>query len=148
MLDERPMHGYELIGALEERSGGRWKPSPGSVYPALDRLEERGLITPVDSDDDTRRFEITDEGRAHLARHREAGRDRPWDDDELGRHAELRRAVAELAGPARQLARFGSADQIDAATTAVRAATSALYRILADGPADVEPDHEPDTDPR
>ena len=46
LLAERPMHGYELIGELEERTGGRWRPSPGSVYPTLAQLEDEGLVRP------------------------------------------------------------------------------------------------------
>ncbi len=134
LLDEQPMHGYELIGALEERSGGRWKPSAGSIYPALQRLEERGFISPVDGepDDGKRRFELTESGRQRLA---DRGDDAtpPWDDENLGRHGELRRAMAELSGPAKQIGRFGTTDQVDAAVAAVKATTAKLYQILADG---------------
>lgn len=128
------MHGYELIGALEERSGGRWKPSPGSIYPALQRLEDRGFVAATE-DDGKRRFELTEAGRDRLAEHRESGHDQPWNDHGLGRHGELRRAVAELAGPARQIGRFGTAEQQTAAVAAVKAATTSLYQILAEGPA-------------
>jgi DNA-binding PadR family transcriptional regulator len=129
------MHGYELISALEEKSGGRWKPSPGSIYPALRRLEHRGFITAVETDDDDhkRRFELTDLGRERVAEHRDAGNDAPWDEHGLGDHGELRRAIAELVGPARQIGRFGTPDQTTAAATAVKEATTKLYRILADG---------------
>ena len=126
------MHGYELIGALEERSGGRWKPSPGSIYPALQRLEDRGFITSID-EHDQRRFELTDDGRERLAEHRRAGLTEPWNEHGLGAGGELRRAMSELTGPARQIARFGTAEQVAAAVTAVKATTASLYRILADG---------------
>jgi DNA-binding PadR family transcriptional regulator len=133
LLDEQPMHGYELIGALEERSGGRWKPSAGSIYPALHRLEERGLISPADAeaDDGKRRYELTDAGRQRLTE-RTDDTPAPWDDGNLGRHGELRRAMAELSGPAKQIGRFGSIEQVEAAVTAVRNTTAALYQILAD----------------
>jgi DNA-binding PadR family transcriptional regulator len=135
------MHGYELISTLEERSGGRWKPSPGSIYPALGRLEQRGLISATEIDG-KRRFELTDDGRARAAEHDEAGGPAPWDDHGLGRHGELRRAIAELAGPARQIGRFGSPDQIAKAVAAVKETTATLYRILADGPAEEAGDPE------
>ena len=135
LLAEQPMHGYELISALEERSGGRWKPSPGSIYPALGRLEHRGFITATE-DDGKRRFELTETGRERVAEQRDAGVDAPWEEHGLGRHGELRRAVAELTGPARQIGRFGSADQVTAAVEAVKETTARLYRILADGPGD------------
>ncbi len=142
LLAERPMHGYELISALEERSGGRWKPSPGSIYPALRRLEHRGFVTSSD-DDGKRRFELTDTGRERVAEQHDAGVDAPWDDHGLGRHGELRRAVAELTGPARQIGRFGSSDQIATAVESIKDTTAKLYRILADGPDDAaRDDHE------
>ena len=127
------MHGYELITALEERSGGRWKPSPGSIYPALRRLEHRGFIASTETDDDKRRFELTDAGRQRLAEHQEAGDQAPWDDPGLRSHGELRRAVSELTGPARQIGRFGSPEQVTAAVAAVKTATASLYRVLSDG---------------
>ena len=133
LLAEQPMHGYELITALEERSGGRWKPSPGSIYPALRRLEHRGFIIATEIDD-KRSFELTESGRQRLAEHQQAGDQAPWDDPGLGGHGELRRAVSELTGPARQVGRFGSPEQVTAAVAAVKVATTSLYRILADGP--------------
>jgi DNA-binding PadR family transcriptional regulator len=129
------MHGYELISAMEDKSGGRWKPSPGSIYPALQRLEHRGFITATETDDDKRRFELTDLGRQRVAEQRDAGNDAPWDEHGLGRHGDLRRAVAELMGPTRQIGKFGDDAQTAAAVTVVKDATAQLYRILADGPA-------------
>jgi DNA-binding PadR family transcriptional regulator len=53
------MHGYELITELEARSSGRWRPSPGSIYPALTRMEEQGLIT-ADEFDEKKVFSLTE----------------------------------------------------------------------------------------
>ncbi len=146
LLDEQPMHGYELITALEERSGGRWKPSAGSVYPALRRLEFHGLITSTE-DDGKRRFALTPTGRERLAEQQKAGHETPWDDHGLGSHGELRRAIAELTGPARQIGRFGTPEQMTTAVEAVKATTASLYRLLADGatstPAKAEAASEP-----
>ena len=136
LLNEGPMHGYELINTLEERSGGRWKPSPGSIYPALHRLAHRGLISATELDDGKRSFELTDAGRERVAELETIGGPAPWDDHEIGRHGELRRAVAEMTGPARQIGKFGTAEQSEAAIAAIKEATAALYRILADGPAE------------
>ena len=59
LLDDRPMHGYEMIQELEERTGGRWTPSAGSIYPTLQLLEDEGLVTPEE-------VEGRKIGRAHV----------------------------------------------------------------------------------
>ena len=133
LLSERPMHGYELITVLEERSGGRWKPSPGSIYPALGKLEARGLVTSTE-EDGKRQYSLTEEGKQVAANFAEHGVAAPWDEHELGKHGELRRALAELVGPARQIGRFGNETQTSAATKVVQDATAQLYKILAEGP--------------
>src|SRR5947209_448024 len=65
LLAEEPRNGYQLMQAIEERSEGRWRPSPGSVYPTLAQLEDEGLIHSAETEG-TRRFEITEAGREHL----------------------------------------------------------------------------------
>src|SRR5947209_234888 len=65
LLAEEPRNGYQLIQAIEERSEGMWRPSPGSVYPTLSQLEDEGLIRSVETEA-SRRFEITEAGREHL----------------------------------------------------------------------------------
>jgi len=137
LLDERPMHGYELITVLEERSGGRWKPSPGTIYPALGKLEEGGLVTSKE-EDGKRLYELTDDGRRVAAKFakRIEGAGLPWEQFDVGGHGDLRRALAELVGPARQIGRFGSATQTEAANKVIKDATAQLYKILAEGPGD------------
>jgi DNA-binding PadR family transcriptional regulator len=144
LLDDRPMHGYELITELEQRSGGRWKPSPGAIYPALGKLEGRGLIGGTD-DDGRRIYHLTEAGKTVARKLAEHGVS-PWDQHDLGEHGDLRRAISELAGPAQQIGRFGTPEQTAAAEAAVKQATAALYRILADGPAHTSagPEGEPD----
>jgi DNA-binding PadR family transcriptional regulator len=71
LLAEQPSHGYELIKALEERSGGFYAPSPGMVYPALTWLEEVGYAS-VTADGSKKLYSITDAGRAYLNEHQEA----------------------------------------------------------------------------
>jgi DNA-binding PadR family transcriptional regulator len=129
------MHGYELISVLEERSGGRWKPSPGAIYPALGKLEHRGLITSTEHDG-KKQYQLTDTGRTVSTEFSQRTDGAPWDQPEMGAHGDLRRAIAELMGPARQIGRFGSAGQTTEATAVVKDATARLYRILADGPGD------------
>jgi DNA-binding PadR family transcriptional regulator len=76
LLAERPMHGYEMIREIEERSGGAWTPSAGSIYPTLQMLEDEGLISGQESDG-KRRFALTDEGRAE--QESRADEQTPWD---------------------------------------------------------------------
>jgi DNA-binding PadR family transcriptional regulator len=80
LLQERPMHGYEMIKALEERSSGFYTPSPGSIYPTLQMLEEGGYVTSSESEG-KKIYTITDSGRALLAE-RGQGQERwggpPW----------------------------------------------------------------------
>ena len=69
LLADKPYHGYEIIKALEERSGGFYSPSPGMIYPALTYLEEIGYAS-VEAEGAKKRYRITDEGRAHLTENR------------------------------------------------------------------------------
>jgi DNA-binding PadR family transcriptional regulator len=69
LLSEKPAHGYEIIKALSERSGGYYHPSPGMVYPALTYLEEIGY-TSVEAEGTRKLYSITDAGRAHLEENR------------------------------------------------------------------------------
>ena len=70
LLEEKPRHGYEVIKELEERFGGAYSPSPGTVYPTLTLLEDLGYARARADDGGRRVYEITDEGRAYLAQHR------------------------------------------------------------------------------
>jgi DNA-binding PadR family transcriptional regulator len=67
LLEEKPRHGYEIIKELETRSGGAYSPSPGTVYPTLTLLEDMGFARAVPEEGGKKIFEITDEGRKHLA---------------------------------------------------------------------------------
>lgn len=139
LLAERPMHGYELISEMSERSGGRWQPSPGTIYPALNRMEERGLIEAEDIDG-KRQFSLTADGRARAAEFADARGDgpAPWDEPGTGRRGELRGRVAELVGQVRQIGRFGTPEQSEAAANVLDDAKRQLYAILAAPPAETE----------
>src|SRR5438309_11804490 len=87
LLEEEPRNGYGLMQEIEERSGGIWRPSPGSVYPALSQLEDEGLVRVVE-DGGRKSFTLTDEGKEHV----EAGRERmgtPWTTAADGATSEL-----------------------------------------------------------
>ncbi|MFN3521545.1 MAG: PadR family transcriptional regulator [Phenylobacterium sp.] len=66
LLADKPAHGYELIRALEERTGGAYRPSPGVVYPTLSLLEDEGFVRQVGAEGGRKAYEITDEGRTAL----------------------------------------------------------------------------------
>ena len=126
-LLEGPAHGYQLITRLEESTGGMWRPSPGSVYPTLQLLEEQGLVTGRD-EEGKRVFELTDTGReeAGTATDRSA-----WTGGPSDQHRRLRDTVAQVAMAARQVARVGEDAHIEAATAVLVEARQKLYRLLA-----------------
>jgi DNA-binding PadR family transcriptional regulator len=143
LLDERPMHGYELITELETRSDGRWRPSPGAIYPALDKMEVHGDVTSTEIDG-KRQFSLTDRGRQMLAEIRDAqgdGAELPWNHADTGGRGELRRLMSELGGQVRQIARFGSSEQREEATAVLQDTVRRLYEVLA------RPHASSDTDP-
>ena len=107
LIAEQPANGYQLMQTIEERSDGRWRPSPGSVYPTLAQLEDEGLIKSVVAEG-SRRFEITDAGREHLESR--ADEPEPWKAaDEEGENAitELAPLVIQIGKAAWQVATVG-----------------------------------------
>jgi DNA-binding PadR family transcriptional regulator len=98
LLTEKPMHGYEMIKEIEERSGGYWRPSAGSIYPTLQLLEDEGLIAGTESDG-KRRFELTDDGRAAVDERAKEGESLPWEQVRSGAPPE----VVQLGRSAHQL---------------------------------------------
>lgn len=131
-LADGPAHGYELMGKLEEKSGGMWHPSPGSIYPTLQLLEDEGLVTSQDRDG-KRVYEITDAGREQAKTHAEHG-GAPWEGSEEGaaRFVSLRDAAFGLMGAAMQVAQAGREEQIEKAEAVLRDARKGIYQILAE----------------
>ncbi|MET9802927.1 PadR family transcriptional regulator [Streptomyces sp. NPDC006368] len=131
LLKDRPMHGYEMIQEIAERSGGAWRPSPGSVYPTLQLLEDEGLIA-SESEGGKRLFTLTDAGRAEA----EAGPEAPW--EEAGRGVdweamnEIRQAGFGLLEAFGQVWKTGDAKQRQKALAVINEARKKLYLILAD----------------
>lgn len=135
LLVERPMHGYEMIQELEERTDGVWRPSPGAVYPALSLLEDQGLVT-ADAEAGKRLFSLTDIGREEAAK---LGDRKPWDDVTAGidpSQLELRDALGPIAIAARQVAVDGTTAQQAAAAEVLAETRRKLYAILAESPTD------------
>jgi DNA-binding PadR family transcriptional regulator len=132
VLAEAPGHGYEIIHRIEDKSAGAWRPSPGSVYPTLQLLEDEELVRATEREG-KRVYEITDAGRAESERRiEEAGR-APWEQAADGRGpGDLRRAIAMFHLAFRQVAVAGSQDQIDRAVEIVDDARRRLYQILGE----------------
>jgi DNA-binding PadR family transcriptional regulator len=116
LLAEEPMHGYQLMQAIAERSGGRWRPSPGAIYPTINQLEDEGLVT-VTADAGRKLVTLTDAGRQHLEARGEAG------DPFSGYRS---------AGPGTDLR--GLTEQLAGAVGILAEARRSLYLLLADGP--------------
>lgn len=140
LLAEQPMHGYQVITELAERTDGRWRPSPGAVYPAISQLQDEGLVTVAD-DGGRRLASLTDAGRAYVEEHRdELGT--PWQkvaEDPRRQGHELHHAMRALGGAVEQVARAGTRAQAEAAAAVLDKARREVYLVLAD-------DANPDTD--
>jgi DNA-binding PadR family transcriptional regulator len=141
LLSEEPRNGYQIMQEVEERSDGVWRPSPGSVYPALQQLEDEGLIRSEEIDG-RKLFAITDEGRAQLARRSEE-EPAPWEQmsgDVSDQAAELARLAREVASAFAQVMRNGSETQLKRAREVLVSARRDLYRILGDGDSEGQGD--------
>ncbi|WP_411101102.1 PadR family transcriptional regulator [Streptomyces sp. x-45] len=131
LLKDRPMHGYEMIQEIAERSGGAWKPSPGSVYPTLQLLEDEGLIA-SESEGGKKLFALTEAGRTAA----EEGPEAPWEEASRGVDWEalndVRQAGFGLMEAFGQVWKTGSKEQREKALAVIGDARKKLYLILAD----------------
>ena len=143
VLAEQPMNGYQIIQEIAERSGGMWKPSPGSIYPTLQQLEDEGLVT-ADAETGRRSFTLTDEGRAYVAEHADEV-SAPWEamraetaDDDAG----LKPLVGQVAAAMWQIIAVGSPDQQARAREALIDLRRKLYAILAEDNGEDGPEQQ------
>ena len=142
LLAESPRNGYQIMQELSERSRGMWRPSPGSVYPALQQLQDEGLVRSEEAGTG-RVFHLTDSGRKYIEEH-QAETEAPWDwatnetDEEL---FDLMGQIRHIAAALWQISSSGQADQIAQARKVLTDAKRALYRILSE-----EPEEEPESD--
>ncbi|WP_221358656.1 PadR family transcriptional regulator [Streptomyces beigongshangae] len=131
LLKDRPMHGYEMIQEIAERSGGAWRPSPGSVYPTLQLLEDEGLISSA-TESGKKLFSLAEAGRAAAAEGPEA----PWEDAGRGVDwealSDVRQAGFGLMEAFGQVWKTGSKEQREKALSLVHETRKKLYLILAD----------------
>ena len=133
LLAEEPRNGYQIIQAIGERSGGVWRASPGSVYPALQQLEDEGLIAATTGEAGRRAYQLTEEGRAYVAAHPDELQ-APWDavTKSVGDEAlEMRRLFGTVAMAGMQVARVGTRAQVEQARQILTDARRKLYQILA-----------------
>jgi DNA-binding PadR family transcriptional regulator len=129
LLAEEPRNGYQLMQEIEERSGGDWRPSPGSVYPTLSQLEDESLIRATEIGG-AKAFEITDTGRATLEERGDTPA--PWEHDDEGLSPrELRHHIRGIASAAMQVAYSGDEQQVGKAREVLDEARRRLYRLLA-----------------
>lgn len=131
LLAERPMHGYEMIRQIAERSQGLWRPSPGSVYPTLQLLVDEGLIVGNETQGSKRLFELTESGRAAA----EEVETPPWQEiteDVDPVHASLRTAAGQLFGAVAQAAQAANSEQQQRIVDIVNRARREVYTILGE----------------
>lgn len=130
VLYEQPMHGYQVMQELEARTGGRWRPSAGTIYPTLQQLEDEQLVR-TEEQDGRKVYRLTDEGRAAaeespLTRH-------PWFDKQAGRQSmDLRRLAVQLIGATVQVQRVGSDKAQREARDILVESRRRLYQVLAE----------------
>jgi DNA-binding PadR family transcriptional regulator len=136
LLSEEPMHGYQIMRELSERSGGAWRISPGSVYPTLSQLEDEELVQ-AEQQGGKRVFSLTEAGKAEAA----SGPATPWQDvasDIPPAVLELRDLMFQVRTAARQVVMAGSEKQIAEAASLLRETRRRLYQLLAE-------DEQPET---
>ncbi len=135
LLAEEPRNGYQIMQEVEQRSEGAWRPSPGSVYPALQQLEDEGLISSEEIDG-RKAYRLTVEGLAQVEA-RGPDQPAPWEQAAGGeghtQAAELGKTMREVAFAFVQVMRAGSPEQQEQARRALVEVRRELYRILGEG---------------
>ena len=136
LLTEEPMHGYQIMSELSARTDGMWQPSPGSIYPTLNQLEDEDLVR-AEEREGKKVYTLTDQGREKVDLSDEEA---PWDrfsSPYTSGLMALREAGFQLGAAVMQVARAGSDDQAARAREVLDEARRRIYEILAgDGPTD------------
>jgi DNA-binding PadR family transcriptional regulator len=136
LLSESPMHGYQMIQELGERSGGAWTPSPGSIYPALQLLQDEGLVSATETDG-KRVFSLTDAGREQADARGEGPL--PWELAARGEgegFGQLRAAFMQVGAAVHQIGAAASEQQVTKAVKILATTRRELYRLLAEDDTD------------
>ncbi len=132
VLAEQPMNGYQIIQQIAERTSGAWKPSPGSIYPTLQQLEDEGLVAAEESGG-RRSFALSDEGRSYVAEHADEIA-APWKAfDETDDGTDVRPLIGQVAAAVWQIMAVGTPEQQDRGREALVELRRKLYGILAEG---------------
>lgn len=132
LLKDRPMHGYEMIQEIAQRSGGFWKPSPGSVYPTLQLLADEGLVRATDGDGGKRLFELTEDGAAAVE---QFGDTAPWDHVTAGvdpTEISLRGAMGQFSAAVIGVSQAANPRQKAKAIEIINEARRQLYAVLGE----------------
>jgi DNA-binding PadR family transcriptional regulator len=128
-----PWNGYQIIQEIGARTQGLWRPSAGSVYPALQQLEDEALIEAQAGEDRRRMYTLTEEGRAYVEQHADELR-ASWDavtGSVDAAEVQLRDTIKQVMVAVHQVAQAGSAAQVQQAGKILADTRRALYRILA-----------------
>jgi DNA-binding PadR family transcriptional regulator len=145
LAEGQPWNGYQIIQEIGARTDGVWRPSAGSVYPALQQLEDEGLVQTEAGDDRRRMYTLTEHGQTYVEAHADELRS-SWDavtgsvDDA---EFELRETVRQVFVAVTQVAQAGSAAQVAQAGKILTDTRRALYRILASDGEDSTEDSQP-----
>src|SRR5256886_6108636 len=144
LAEGQPWSGYQIIQEIGARTQGVWRPSAGSVYPALQQLEDEALIRTEAGEDRRRMYTLTEEGRAYVEEHADELK-ASWDavtgsanDTEV----QLRHTIHQVMVAVSQVAQAGSAAQVQQAGKILADTRRALYRILAADDQDAEEDSQ------
>jgi DNA-binding PadR family transcriptional regulator len=142
LAEGQPWNGYQIIQEIAERTQGVWRPSAGSVYPALQQLEDEGLISPAAGEDRKRNYTLTDDGRAYVTAHADELR-ASWDavtGSVDNAEVQLHNLARNVAMATVQVTQAGTPAQIQQASKILADTRKALYRILATDSEDTEQD--------
>jgi DNA-binding PadR family transcriptional regulator len=135
LLTDQPMHGYQIMQAMSDRTGGAWQPSPGAIYPTIAQLEDEGLVT-TQEEGGRRLVTLTPEGRAYVEE-RSARLGDPFAVfADAPNRPDLRDPLHQLHAAVRQIEVGGDAAQLEAAAQTLAQARRSLYLILAGGGED------------
>lgn len=130
------MNGYQIIQQIAERSGGAWKPSPGSVYPTVQQLEDEGLVEGVTEGSGRRLLQLTETGRRYVDEHPDELADtwRPFEEGaDPGETHDLKPVIGQTMSAVWQVMVSGTRQQQAEAAEILADTRKRLYGLLADG---------------